>query len=181
MPVQRLFVGLEVPASIAEALVGLDPGLPGVRWVAAEQLHLTLAFLGQVAPEPAADLRTRLAAIHFSRFFLPLQGIGTFPAKGRPKVIRLGVGRGHPHLFQLHKRVTDAALAVGMEPDLRPWHPHLTLARCQGVTLQKMSPFLRAHADFDGGLVPIDAFQLKSSRLTPNGSIYTTELAVHAL
>lgn len=181
MPAQRLFVSLEVPASIAELLLRLDPGLPGVRWVAAEQLHLTLAFLGQVAPESAADLRTRLAAIRFSRFFLPLQGIGTFPVKGRPKVVWLGVGRGHPHLFQLHKRVTDAALAAGFEPDLHPWHPHLTLARCEDVTPQKMSPFLRAHADFDDGLVPIEAFQLKSSRLTPNGSIYTTELTVHAL
>ncbi len=158
MPAQRLFVSLEVPASVAEALVRLDPGLPGLRWVAAEQLHLTLAFLGQVAPEPAADLRTRLAAIQFSRFFLPLHGIGTFPAKGRSKVIWLGVGRGHPHLFQLHKRVTDAALAAGIEPDLRPWHPHLTLARCQDVAPQKISPFLRAQADFDAGLVPMDAF-----------------------
>ncbi|MBA3651916.1 MAG: RNA 2',3'-cyclic phosphodiesterase [Chthoniobacterales bacterium] len=181
MPAQRLFVSLEVPASVAEALVRLNPGLPGVRWVAVEQLHLALAFLGQVAPELAADLRRRLAVIHFSRFFLPLQGIGIFPAKGRPKVIWLGVGRGHPHLFQLHKRVTDAALAAGIEPDLRSWHPHFILARCQDVAPQKVSPFLRAQADFDAGLVPIEAFQLKSRQLTPNGSIYATELAVPAL
>ncbi len=180
MEAQRLFVSLELPASVAEALVRLNPRLPGVRWTTAEQMHLTLAFLGRVAAETEAKIKTQLLAIQFSRFFLPLRGFGTFPAKGRPKIVWLGVGRGHPHLFQLHKRVTDAALAAGIEPDLRPWHPHFTLARCQDVAPQALAPFLRAQADFDGGLVPIDSFQLKSSRLTPAGSVYTTELSVSA-
>lgn len=180
MPVQRLFVSLELPASVAQLLVRLNPGLPGVRWVAAEQLHLTLAFLGQVAAEAEEKLRTSLSAIKFSRFFLPLKGLGTFPAKGRPKVVWLGVGQGHPHLFQLHKRVADAALAAGIEPDLRPWQPHFTLARCVEVAPQTLASFLRAHAEFDAGHVPIDSFQLKSSRLTPAGSIYRTELSVCA-
>ncbi len=161
-------------------LVRLDPGLPGVRWTAAEQIHLTLAFLGQVETEMEEKLKTQLLAIQFSRFFLPLHGLGTFPAKGRPKVFWLGVGRGHPHLFQLHKRVTDAALAAGIEPDLRPWQPHFTLARCQEVAPPSLATFLRAHAEFDAGLVPIDSFELKSSRLTPAGSIYRTELSVPA-
>ncbi len=177
---QRLFVSLELPASVADALVRLNPGRPGVRWVSAAQLHLTLAFLGQVAPETEEKLKMQLRAIRFTRFFLPLHGLGAFPAKGRAKIVWLGVGQGHPHLFQLHKRVTDAALAAGIEPDLRPWHPHLTLARCEEVVPQTLAPFLRAHAEFDAGLVPIDSFQLKSSRLTPAGSIYQTELSVPA-
>jgi RNA 2',3'-cyclic 3'-phosphodiesterase len=177
---KRLFVSLELPASIAEALVRLNPGLPGVRWTAAEQFHLTLAFLGKVPAEAEERLRSRLLGIQFTSFFLPLRGIGTFPGKGRPKIVWLGVGSGHPHLFQLHKRVTDAALAAGIEPDLRPWHPHFTLARCQGVAMQSIRPFLRADGEFDAGLVRIDSFQLKSSRLTPAGSVYTIELIVPA-
>ncbi|MEO5717859.1 MAG: RNA 2',3'-cyclic phosphodiesterase [Chthoniobacterales bacterium] len=181
MQAQRLFVSLELPASVARRLVRLNPCLPGVRWSALEQIHLTLAFLGQVATEVEEKLRTQLRAIQFARFFLPLQGLGTFPEKGRPKVVWLGVGRGHPHLFQLHKRVTDAAFSAGLEPDLRPWHPHFTLARCPEVARQTIAPFLRSTADYDAGLVPIDAFQLKSSRLTPAGSIYQTELNVSAV
>ena len=180
MQAKRLFVSLELPAPIAETLVRLNPHLPGVRWSAVEQIHLTLAFLGRVPPEEEEKLRARLLAIQFTSFFLPLNGIGTFPAKGRPKIVWLGVGRGHPHLFQLHKRVTDAALAAGIEPDLRPWHPHFTLARCQDVAAQSIRAFLRASEGFDGGLVPIDSFQLKSSRLTPAGSVFTTELVVAA-
>jgi 2'-5' RNA ligase len=171
---------LELPAPIAETLVRLNPHLPGVRWSAAEQIHLTLAFLGNVPLDEEEKLRARLLAIQFTSFFLPLSGLGTFPARGRPKIIWVGVGRGHPHLFQLHKRVTDAALGAGIEPDLRPWHPHFTLARCQDVAAQSIRTFLRASDRFDAGLVRIDSFQLKSSQLTPAGSVYTTELLVPA-
>jgi len=177
---KRLFVSLELPRTVAARFVRLNPRIPGVRWLAAEQIHLTLAFLGEVEAAAEEKLRTRLDQIHFTAFFLPLSAIGTFPARGRPNVIWLGVGRGHPHLFQLHKRVNEAALAAGLAPGLRPWHPHITLARCQNVSAQALHPFLRAHADFDGDLVRIDSFQLKSSRLSATGSEYTTELTVSA-
>jgi RNA 2',3'-cyclic 3'-phosphodiesterase len=175
-----LFVSLELPPTVAQLLVRLNPQIPGVRWLGAEQIHLTLAFLGNVEAEAADKLGGQLSGIHFNAFFLPLREIGTFPGRGRPKVVWVGVGRGHPHLFQLHKRVTDAALAAGIEPDLRRWHPHLTLARCQNVSAQSLHCFLREHGDFDGGLVGVDSFQLKSSRSGAAGSVYTTELAVSA-
>ena len=177
---KRLFVSLDLPSSVAAALVRLDPHLPGVRWVRAEQLHLTLAFLGPVPSAAEERLHPLLAAIRFGHFFLPLQGIGSFTSRGQPNVIWLGVGAGHPHLFQLHKRVVDAALAAGLKPDLRPWKPHLTLARCQGVSRATLDRFLRPLAEFDAGLTPIDSFQLKSSQLSPAGSIYRTELTVAA-
>jgi 2'-5' RNA ligase len=170
-----------LPLAIAEALVRLDPHLPGVRWAKAGQIHLTLAFLGSVTVEAEKKLHAQLSTIRFASFFLPLHGLGTFPARGRPKIIWIGVGAGHPHLFQLHKRVTDAALAASLEPDLRPWHPHLTLARCQEVAVQSVRPFLRDHADFDLGMVRFDAFHLKSSELTAGGSVYRDELIVRAL
>ena len=178
---KRLFVSLELPESISALLVRLDPRLRGVRWLEAEKMHLTLGFFGKVAAEAETKLRESLPAIRFTAFFLPLNGLGVFPAKSRPKIIWLGVGAGHPHLFQLHKRVQDVALAAGLEPDLRPWHPHITLARCQDVSEQLVRPFLRAHENFDAGMIRIDRFQLKSSRLMPAGSVYTTEFIIPAV
>jgi 2'-5' RNA ligase len=154
--------------------------LKGIRWLKTDQIHLTLAFLGQVENREEESLRAHLSAIRFHSFFLPLEGLGTFPRKGAPKILWLGVGRGHPHLFQLHKKVTDAALSAGLQPDLRPWHPHITLARCEHISAEKLRPFLRQHEELDLGLVPINFFALKSSLLTPAGSIYTTELSVAA-
>ncbi|HEX3818440.1 MAG TPA: RNA 2',3'-cyclic phosphodiesterase [Chthoniobacterales bacterium] len=178
MSTKRLFVSLDLPPIVAAALVRLNPQLAGVRWLPAEQLHLTLAFFGDVAPEMEEKLAGKLRVIHFARFFLPIAGVGTFPSRGEPKIIWIGVGRGHPHLFQLHKLVTDAALAAGLEPDLRPWHPHITLARCRDVSRQTIQRFLREHADAEFGLTPIDSFSLQSSRLTPAGSVYDCELRI---
>jgi len=176
MSAKRLFVSIELPESITGVLAGLDPHLRGVRWLEPRQMHLTLSFLGNVSSEIQERLKEKLRAISWKSFFLPLVGLGTFPSKGWPKIVWIGVGTGHPHLFQLHKRVQEAVLAAGLEPDLRPFHPHTTLARCRDVSPQTIRPFLKAHADFDAGMIHVESFCLNSSELTPNGSVYTREL-----
>jgi 2'-5' RNA ligase len=178
---KRLFVSIELPESVSETLANLDPHLRGVRWLEPRQMHLTLAFLGNVSSEIQEALFGKLQAISWKSFFLPLIGLGTFPTKGWPKIIWTGVGTGHPHLFQLHKRVQEALLAVGLEPDLRSFHPHITLARCRDVSPQTIRPFLKSHATFDAGMIHVESFQLNSSELTPAGSVYTAELVCQAL
>ncbi|HWX16650.1 MAG TPA: RNA 2',3'-cyclic phosphodiesterase [Chthoniobacterales bacterium] len=178
MKPKRLFVAIDFRQSIRRFLVDLDPQIRGVRWTAAEQMHLTLGFFGDVPQDIDAKFRERLSAIRFGAFFLPIAGVGTFPPKGPPKIVWIGIGRGHPHLFQLHKRVTEAALAVGLEPDLRPFHPHVTLARCRDVSSQAMRKFLQANVTLDAGMVHVQSFHLYSSQLTPAGSIHTRELTV---
>src|SRR3954465_2375407 len=178
MQVKRLFVSIELPASISQTLTELDPQLRGVRWLEPRQMHLTLAFLGNVAPEIQATLSEKLRAIAWKSFFIPLAGLGTFPGKGWPKIVWIGVGSGHPHLFQLHKRVQEALLAVGLEPDLRSFHPHVTLARCRDVSPETIRPFLKSHAEHDAGMIHVESFCLNSSNLTPAGSVYTRELIV---
>jgi 2'-5' RNA ligase len=160
-------------------LTGLDPQIRGVRWIDPAQMHLTLAFFGDVADEIDLALRERLNAIEFGAFFLPITGVGAFSAKGAPKIIWIGVGKAHPHLFQIYKRVHEAALAAGLEPELRPWHPHITIARCRDVAPQSLRKFLQLNAALDAGMVRVDAFHLYSSKLTPAGPIHTRELTVH--
>jgi 2'-5' RNA ligase len=108
-----------------------------------------------------------------------VNGVGVFSSKGAPKIIWIGIGKAHPHLFQIHKRVQEAALAVGIEPELRPWHPHITIARCRGVSAQALRKFLQANAESDAGMIRVEAFHLYSSNLTPAGPIHTCELTVH--
>jgi 2'-5' RNA ligase len=177
---KRLFVAIDLPKSAEQLLTRLDPHLPGVRWLEPRQMHLTLGFFGQIPQALGLGLREKLCAIRFRSFFLPITGLGTFPAKGAPKIIWIGVGTGHPHLFQLHKRVQEAALAVGIEPDLRPWHPHISLARCRDTPLQAVQQFLKRNVELDTGMIRVDAFHLYSSELTPAGSVYTPELTVSA-
>ena len=146
MKTKRLFVAIELPESTRQFLVDLDPKIQGVRWLDAGQMHLTLGFFGNVPEEVGPAFREKLGAIRFGAFFLPIIGAGAFPAKGWPKILWIGVGRGHPHLFQLHKRTNDAAIAAGLEADLRPWHPHITIARCRDVPGVALRKFLKSNA-----------------------------------
>jgi 2'-5' RNA ligase len=175
----RLFVAIDLPDATRQLLADLDPHIRGVRWTDTPQMHLTLAFFGEVPQEVDLALREKLSAIEFGAFFLPVTSVGTFSAKGAPKIIWIGVGKAHPHLFQIYKRVQEAALAAGIEPELRPWHPHITIARCRNVAPQSLRSFLRLNADFDAGMIRVEAFHLYSSKLTAAEPIHTRELTVN--
>jgi len=176
---KRLFVAIDLPKSTRQLLADLDPHTRGVRWTEPDQMHLTLGFFGDVPEDVELNLRKKLSAIEFGAFFLLVNGVGSFSSRGAPKIIWIGVGKAHPHLFQIHKRVHEAALAVGIEPELRPWHPHITIARCRDVSAQSLRKFLQSNAEFDAGLIRVDAFYLYSSKLTPAGPIHTRELIVN--
>lgn len=178
--VNRLFVAIDLPDSTCLLLADLDPHIRGVRWTDPHQMHLTLAFFADVPQDVDLALREKLGAIEFGAFFLPVTGVGTFSAKGAPKIIWIGVGNAHPHLFQIHKRVQEAALAAGIDPELRPWHPHITIARCRDAAPHSLRNFLRANADFDAGMIRVETFHLYSSKLTSAGPIHTCELSVHS-
>lgn len=172
---KRLFIGLELPRDTGLLLAGLDPHIKGLRWLPAEQLHLTLSFLGQVEGALEKRLRTALAGVHVPAFFLPIQGMGVFSGE-HPTTVWAGVGRGHPHLFALHKHIQDAILRTGLEPDLRSFHPHITLGRAHDVSRQTLRPFLHRHQDIEWDLWPVTGFTLFSSMLSSQGPTYTAEM-----
>jgi 2'-5' RNA ligase len=175
---KRLFVAIDLPDSTRQLLAGLDPRIRGVLWTQTDHMHLTIGFFEGVPENVEPKMRQELSGIGFGAFFLNVNGVGVFSAKGGPKIIWIGVGKAHPHLFQIHKRVQEAALAAGVEPELRPWHPHITLARCRDVSAQALRKFLQSNTEFDAGMIRIDAFHLYSSNLTPAGPIHSRELTV---
>ncbi len=177
---QRLFIAIDLPDEIAERLVALDPHYRGLDFSPVAQIHLTLAFFPSVAPATADVLKEKLLTISFRSFFLPVTGLGTFSKSGQPHILWVGVGRAHPHLFQLHKRVIDAALASELEIEERPWTPHFTVARCRGISAALMNSFLKKHRDFDAGMFRVEEFHLYQSTLTPAGSIHRRDLTIAA-
>jgi 2'-5' RNA ligase len=172
---KRLFIGIELPAPIRAELARLDPHIKGVRWLAPEQMHLTMSFLGDVDAAHEERLREELATVEVAAFFLPVTGIGTFGGE-RPRTIWAGVGKGHPHLFSLHRRIQDAVLRAGLEPDLKPFHPHITVGRMRGVSRAMLKLFLRRHEETEFGMWQVTGFVLFSSVLAPEGSSYTVEM-----
>lgn len=172
---KRMFVALELPDACRATLASLAVPIRGVRWLPIDQLHLTLAFLGEVEAGVEKRLCERLNGVQVPPFVLPIKGVGTFGG-ARPSVIWAGVGSGHPHLYALHKHLHDASFAAGLDPELRAFHPHVTLARAKEVAAPSLRPFLREHAEDDFCLLRISGFTLFSSDLGPSGARHTAEM-----
>jgi 2'-5' RNA ligase len=169
---ERLFVALPLPAPVRATLAALAVPLPGVAWNRPDQLHVTLRFLGDVPVDKLAAITDRLAAIRVAAFVLPLEGLGTFPPNRPPRVAWLGVGSGHPRLFQLRQRLDDALLAAGLALDLRTFHPHVTLARCQAHA-PGLAAWLHAQRESAAPSFRVAAFDLCASELRPDGAVHT--------
>ena len=180
MNAQRLFIAIDLPDKIAESLAALDPHYRGLIFSAPSQIHLTLAFFAAVDPTTANLLKEKLAAISFRAFFLPAIGLGTFSKNRMSRILWLGVGHGHPHLFQLHKRVNEAALACNLPIEERAWTPHFTIARGRGISPALMQSFLKKHRDYDAGMMHVEEFHLYQSTLTPAGPMHRRELTIAA-
>ena len=177
---QRLFVAIDLPDNIAESLVALDPHYRGLIFSAPSQIHLTLAFFAAVDPATADSLKEKLAAISFRAFFLPVMGLGTFSKNRMPRILWIGVGHGHPHLFQLHKRVNEAALVCNLPIEERAWTPHFTIARGGGISPALMRSFLKKHRDYDAGMIHVEEFHLYQITLTPAGPVHRRDLTIEA-
>lgn len=172
---KRLFIALELPEACREELAALDPRIKGLRWLPAAQVHLTMSFLGDVDEAHEDRLRETLATVNLPPFFLPIRGLGTFGGQ-HPTVVWAGVGKGHPHLFALHHHVQDAVLRAEIEPDLKPFHPHITLGRAKGVSRAALQPFLRQHTETEFDLWKVRGFVLSSSVLSSAGAAHSVEL-----
>jgi 2'-5' RNA ligase len=130
----RLFTAIEIPASWRDEAARLRRRLASdfeaeLRFVAAEQLHVTVRFLGDVPDDRAAGLPATIEAIPPLTPTLTLEAAGTFGRAGRPHVVWLGVAIGSDDATELLREVDRAIAAAGLVPPEAPWRPHLTLAR----------------------------------------------------
>lgn len=171
----RLFIALDPPQAVRDALTELYEPIRDLRWTRPEQLHVTMRFLGEVAPEAEERLIGRLAAIRVEPFLLPVEGVGAFPPKRPPHVLWAGIGSGHPRLFQLRQRIDDAILAAGIDADMRTFHAHITLARCGPAAARPAAEWQKRHATFAAPSFRVTSFNLYSSHPSPEGSTYTPE------
>ncbi|MGX7895691.1 RNA 2',3'-cyclic phosphodiesterase [Tsuneonella sp. HG222] len=166
----RLFVALSLPAPLRERLLALMDGVAGARWQDDAQLHITLAFLGDVPDERIDDLSVALAGVRSAPFPLAIRGVGHFERKGRPTALWAGVEPSDA-LTALHARVVAACRRAGAPPDAKAFKPHVTLARLPGGA-GPVGPWIAAHGLLAVGPWEADRFALYASHLRPGGSVY---------
>jgi 2'-5' RNA ligase len=103
------------------------PGAP--RWTGRELQHLTLAFYGDVPGSRVPALVRELGDVAGPEVHLRLAGAGTFPERGAPRVLWIGVDGDVESLAGLARAAADAGRAAGIDVDRRPYRPHLTVGR----------------------------------------------------
>lgn len=167
----RLFVAIRPPADIRRLLVEAMGGVSGARWQSDDQLHLTLRFIGEVDRHMAGDIHAALGGIHHPRFEIAVNGLGTFERRGQAEIIWAGV-TPQEQLKVLHNKVDQALARVGVAPDRRAFHPHITLARL-GRTAGPVHDFLARQSGFTTEPFTVESFALYESRLTPEGAVYS--------
>ena len=172
----RLFIGIDRPWELREALTGLTRGLPGARWVPVENLHLTLRFIGEVTPNMAEEVDLALAALRGRRFDLTLSGVGTHSKAGREVALWAGVER-NPALEHLQSKIETAMQRAGLPPEKRRFFPHVTLARLDQTVGHKLAAYVQSHNLFRSAPVTIEAVTLFSSQLGKEASVYIAEIA----
>jgi 2'-5' RNA ligase len=166
----RLFVALPIPEPVADLLLDLEGGSDKLRWVHAEQLHLTLRFIGEVDGAQAEDIAAALSSIAFSAFTLRVDGTGCF-AHRRHGALWAGVAPRGP-VAKLAAKVERAVQAAGITPDTRAFHPHITLARWSG-SRPPIETWLSRHAALRSTEWPVGRLILYESRLGKAGPSYT--------
>lgn len=167
----RLFIAIELPDDIKTALGRLRVDVPGARWVPPEQLHLTLAFLGEVEEKTAGELSERLALIQTPPFQLRFSEPGCFPNRHRPRVLWAGL-EPHPSLIYLAAVVHEAVLACGIPQEERPFSPHITMARLKFPAVREVGAFLTMSQKLKLPPFPVREITLFQSLLTPHGAVH---------
>ena len=166
----RLFLAIRPPEAVRDLLLDTMEGVPALRWQGDEQLHLTLRFIGKVERPLAEDLAVSLSSLRFAPFAIRVAGVGRFDHHKRG-ALWAGVEPRSP-LAALAGKLERICVSVGLPPDQRAYHPHITLARWGRNAGGSLDPFLAAHAALRSDDFTVDTITLYESHLGRDGAHY---------
>lgn len=174
----RAFVGVPVPAGDAflRLLDAFANSGADLKLTKPENLHFTLAFIGDVPDDatPALGAALARATKGTAPFRLTLAGTGAFPNDKRPRVLWAGTQGGEP-LVALARRVQDELKTAGHPTDDKPFKAHVTLGRTRSPRgIDGLKRELKTHHDTPLGECEVNAVTLYRSTLTPQGPVYET-------
>lgn len=179
----RSFIAVELCAEIRQKLEEIlrsmqGPRTQAVRWVPARNIHLTLKFLGDVAPAQMTPLTQQLRdrVCQEAAFSISIGEMGAFPNPRRPRVVWVGVDAPQ-ELAALAALVDRETGRLGFPPEDRPFSPHLTLGRVnQSATPEQVRQIAAVLAEQNVGRLGtcrVSEVVLFRSDLRPGGAEYT--------
>ena len=184
----RAFIAIEIPIELQKQLDQLINRLKKqitlriVRWVPAGNIHVTLKFLGEVAPIQLESLSQLLInqAGKYSAFNLSVGGLGAFPSVAKPRVLWVGI-QAPPTLAILQKEIENESLQLGFPLEDRGFSPHLTLARInQNASFEEirsvgnsLTASVNSPTNQSLGSFLVGQIHIFRSDLQPGGAVYT--------
>ena len=169
----RLFAGLALPNGRRQQISLIQNGLKNARWVAPENLHVTLRFIGEVDENVVEEVSRALDDVRAEPFTLTIRGLGTF---GRPpSSVWAGVGdTPNGALAHLQANVESILVRAGLPPEGRKYTPHVTLARLRkSPGAQRLSDYMESHGALELPAFDVAGFTLFESRLSHKGAQYS--------
>jgi len=176
----RLFIAIEINEEIRKKLAEFQNVLKksdaDVGWVAPENLHATLKFIGSIDDGQVGAIVSVLkeTASRIKPFDLDYTGVGVFPTEKNPRIVFADIIDAAGVLASLHEKLDNRLIALGVEHEDRKFVAHLTLGRIRSrrnVTklIEKLLTFRVDHF----GVAHVSQIVLKKSDLSPDGPTYT--------
>jgi 2'-5' RNA ligase len=146
-----------------------------LRFVAPQNIHVTIRFLGGISPIMVDKVYEAMKNVKFTPFTIQLCGLGVFPSMNYPRVVWAGMATGVEQLKTIFSQIEPQIRALGFERDAYGFSPHLTIARVKsGANKQRLAELVTKKANYDFGTIKADCLRLKKSQLSPKGPTYST-------
>jgi RNA 2',3'-cyclic 3'-phosphodiesterase len=175
---KRIFIALKVTAgeSLIEMVSSLRSGLinEGIRWVNLDNIHITLAFLGDTEEKMIKVIISKMKNYceGSGNFELTLKGCGVFKNLGDPRIIWTGI-EPLENLSRLNGLIVKCLIESGVKIDERGFKPHLTLGRIKFIKDRlALKALLDKYRDAKIQNAPVNEVILYESILKPTGPLY---------
>ena len=168
---KRIFIGLQFPRAICDELKNLRGGVISANWVAYENYHLTLRFLGECDNNLLDDVCLALSQIRTCSFALQLQGVNHFKKKGVVKSLWVGVLK-NPSLTALKTEIDTMLQNINIKEERRAFYPHVTLAKLSNPRLSEVTFFEQMNNLYCSKKFPTNYLTIFESYSLKGGSTY---------
>jgi 2'-5' RNA ligase len=170
----RAFIAIETPGIVRDKIseliaAGKKRNLP-VKWVAYENLHITLKFLGEISDATKDEIIPVIAetAKAAPKFMVQISEVGCFPGPRQPRVLWAGVVQGGDSMIAIAGNLDKNLARFGCKIEDKKFHPHLTFGRVKAPCA--VDDILKRELKADAFMV--DRITLYQSTLKPEGPKY---------
>lgn len=165
----RLFIAIDFN-ELKDHFLEIQSRLPRNAKVSlAKSFHITLKFLGEVQPDKFEGAIMRLKSVKFKRFYVFLNGIGTFPTERGIRVVWVGINP-EDDILELQKSIDEALNPLFKKE--KDFKSHITLARVKYPEDKKHFVEKLRNIKIKSEKIEVNDFKLIKSSLTTKGPIY---------